>query len=203
MRIPPIFALLILGLCMLSCNQDPCDTRVCLNDGICIDGTCDCPEGFIGPDCGIELDPCQTKNCRTSTTENCISGNDNTARCICKEGFEGDLCELEWGDKYVGFYEAEENCVGGGSTFDMQIEKGPRFQQLTLNNFHNQETPDQSSKIVVDLPAVNVMTIAEQFMPYGRVSGAGSFEEEGRVALSYQIINPDGDTLSCVATLTF
>ena len=35
-----------------SCEDDPCEGVVCLNDGICFDGTCDCSTGYSGADCG-------------------------------------------------------------------------------------------------------------------------------------------------------
>lgn len=35
-----------------SCGKDdPCDLITCLNGGVCINGECDCPEGYEGPDC--------------------------------------------------------------------------------------------------------------------------------------------------------
>ena len=35
-----------------SCDLvDPCSDVTCLNDGICLDGTCDCTTGFSGTDC--------------------------------------------------------------------------------------------------------------------------------------------------------
>ncbi len=35
-----------------SCEDDPCEGVTCLNDGICLDGTCDCSTGYSGADCG-------------------------------------------------------------------------------------------------------------------------------------------------------
>ena len=44
--------LMILTIMFLgSCNNEPCDDILCQNDGICIDGLCDCPLGFEGEFC--------------------------------------------------------------------------------------------------------------------------------------------------------
>lgn len=50
-----ILLVLTLGSCAFftSCEEDePCENIICQNGGICVDGTCDCPYGYAGPDCG-------------------------------------------------------------------------------------------------------------------------------------------------------
>ena len=37
-----------------SCEDDPCETVVCQNDGVCSDGVCDCPDGYSGTLCETE-----------------------------------------------------------------------------------------------------------------------------------------------------
>ena len=37
-----------------SCGDDACEVVICLNDGVCNDGTCDCILGFEGDTCGVE-----------------------------------------------------------------------------------------------------------------------------------------------------
>jgi hypothetical protein len=56
-KLLPLLALLICVIIFQSCGgDDPCENVTCLNDGVCIDGNCDCLEGFIGSDCGT---PCR------------------------------------------------------------------------------------------------------------------------------------------------
>lgn len=53
-----IFSLSLFFLTFLaSCKKDPCKNIVCENGGICVNGTCDCPEGYEGPSCGDQVTP--------------------------------------------------------------------------------------------------------------------------------------------------
>jgi hypothetical protein len=38
-------------------DPDPCENVICYNGGVCVNGDCDCPPGFIGANCQTELAP--------------------------------------------------------------------------------------------------------------------------------------------------
>ncbi|MEM6347163.1 MAG: hypothetical protein AAF927_24955 [Bacteroidota bacterium] len=195
-----MIALGLLGLLLGACVNDPCEGVACLNDGICVDGSCDCPEGFIGPDCGIVLDPCINKDCDAVRTDSCLALNSNEARCVCLPGFEGDKCENRWEDKFLGSYSCVEDCEGTQVSFSLSIVDGPNPRTLALENFHNQS--GVATKLVAELLGAKVLDMEPQFMAYGIVNGGGSLESDGSIGLSYQIITTTPDTLTCVAVLT-
>jgi len=54
--------MLLLGtLLMIACSKDPCAGNLCRNDGVCVDGTCNCLEGFEGADCSVLKTPTSMK----------------------------------------------------------------------------------------------------------------------------------------------
>jgi len=62
-----------------NCDQICSDSIPCLNGGKCVNGGCQCPAGFAGPNCGIGMSgPCSNSNCIMGS---CING-----ACVCKTG---------------------------------------------------------------------------------------------------------------------
>lgn len=53
-----IFALSTLQSCS---KDDPCESITCQNGGTCVNGECDCPEGYTGPSCASEMAPSAIK----------------------------------------------------------------------------------------------------------------------------------------------
>lgn len=68
-------------------NPDPCADVNCQNGGTCVDGQCNCLEGFIGPFCETR-DPCADINCLNGGV--CIDGI-----CDCPPRYTGVNCQEE------------------------------------------------------------------------------------------------------------
>jgi hypothetical protein len=73
--------------------NDACDPELCQNGGTCAaDGgvACDCPSGFAGDMCEINIDDCDPNPCMNDGS--CIDGVD-AFTCVCPPGFTGSTCE--------------------------------------------------------------------------------------------------------------
>ena len=54
-----LFILSILCLFALQACQNPCEFTLCDNGGQCVNGSCECPDGYSGTTCGQEDVPAQ------------------------------------------------------------------------------------------------------------------------------------------------
>lgn len=190
---PFFFFLIVLALAG-GCETKPCETLVCQNGGECIEGSCVCPAGIVGKECELIVDPCVALNCVQGA---CVPLSPTEAFCQCESGYEGVRCERPWTAKFVALYDAVEVCDGNGLGFPMRITVGPRFNQVTMENFRNLD-----AKVVADLINPQVLSIYKQPMSFGFVSGSGIIASDERtVTLNYTIIN-GADTLLCSAILT-
>ncbi|KAG1672644.1 Protein jagged-1 [Nymphon striatum] len=75
-------------------NINDCNPYPCYNGGKCMDGinrhTCQCSNGFTGPDCRINVDECASSPCSYGST--CVDGI-GTFLCICPPGRIGPRCK--------------------------------------------------------------------------------------------------------------
>lgn len=186
-------SILFISLLQFACTE-PCDDVICQNGGTCIEGACDCPDGFIGPNCEVKVDPCEIKQCVNADT--CVVNAQGEAVCFCATGFEGERCDSTWSNKYTGRFEVTESC-NSSSFFEVEIVNGPRFNEFTVINFNDQEASGESRVVVEAVNSVS-LNIREQFMEFGKVTGIGSLINYNSFTLDYRIIQ-NGDTTDCAA----
>eukprot|EP00736_Rhodelphis_marinus_P002704 Rmarinus@m.23774 len=77
------------GFSGYSCHEGIgiCDVDyTCLNDALCINGTCDCPVGYVGDVCDIAYGCPDQYNCENGT---CVN-----FQCKCDVGYTGDFCDV-------------------------------------------------------------------------------------------------------------
>ena len=101
---------------------DPCAGVDCGANGECVDGTCDCEDGYSGANCEI-FDPCFSVDCGDNGT--CVDG-----MCDCEDGYYGDNCELLIQDRFVGTWSGLD-C--DGDIFNLTIESGSTAATLIIN----------------------------------------------------------------------
>lgn len=75
---------------------DPCELLSCANGGTCrFDGAtalCDCPSGFSGAQCEVNVNDCPADACENGGT--CVDGV-NSYSCACPPGIAGERCEID------------------------------------------------------------------------------------------------------------
>jgi len=189
-----------MSIMIIGCNDDPCEDLNC-GTGICVDGTCDCPDGFSGVNCEIQ-DLCFGIDCGPGTcmdgTCDCPDGfsGDNceiedlcfnvdcgngtcdpdTGDCNCDEGYEGANCELEERAKFIGTWNSDDfSCDGEpGEELTFFIEAAADILQVNLI------CPDMPGLLIVTDVNGNDLTIEPQMFNVGgidiTVSGSGSID---------------------------
>ena len=81
-------------------SGDQCADIDCGPNGTCVDGTCQCDEGFSGTNC--ETNVCDAVDCGPNGSCNGADGS-----CACNDGYEGETCEAETRQRFVGTYQGD------------------------------------------------------------------------------------------------
>lgn len=71
--------------------------------------------------------------------DNVICLNGGTCKdglCYCPQGFEGDKCSIRWSDRFVGQYQADDECYTGASGYyNVTINGDPGYAyKLNITN---------------------------------------------------------------------
>nr|XP_054760703.1 neurogenic locus notch homolog protein 2-like [Lytechinus pictus] len=84
----------------LQCESREC-WPLCQNGGVCLDGLCECPYGYLGQYCQIRLAGCEQRPCQNGGT--CVNGT-----CICHASYSGPFCSI------VAITPCDPPCFNGG-----------------------------------------------------------------------------------------
>jgi len=176
--------LLLLSLLVFSCG-DPCDDLDC-GTGTCLDGVCDCPDGYSGTNCEI-FDPCFNVNCGDNGT--CVDGT-----CDCDDGYEGELCDTEVRAKFLG------NWVSEGFICDGMMEDMAKLLIEADDTFDVTITDPEDTTFVLNADVSGDQII----IPFQQVDfGAFFASYEGTMTLENNIlkivltISALGETINC------
>lgn len=83
LKISYLLTLLCVILIIDGCVKDNCNTLVCQHNGVCLDGNCNCPDGYSGANC----ETC-SRVCQNGYLE-------NDCTCNCPLGYSGANCETQ------------------------------------------------------------------------------------------------------------
>lgn len=88
---------------LASCSSDPCETTNCLNGGICMEGTCDCPPGWAGADCSVydfqyigrySSESFVITNCNTASNNGSSMANGDEEYCLINSDGEEECLRI-------------------------------------------------------------------------------------------------------------
>lgn len=104
--------LALVGMLFLFDSCTTCEGD-CPPNSSCVDGVCECDEGFSGVNCETQ-DLCFNVICPTNAE--CDGGD-----CYCNPGYEGAECDVEIRAKYLGAYSATDVCPSGTYEYTVNI----------------------------------------------------------------------------------
>ena len=183
--------LCFVAIMLSSCGDDPFDSCAVIDCGLngeCLEGTCDCEDGYSGVNCEI-FDPCFAIDCGDNGT--CVDGT-----CDCEEGYYGDNCELIIKDRFVGTWSGID-CEG--DNFELIIQPGATITKLII--------ADELFGINANIINENNFYIPEQdfFVPVFEISikviGTGKTLDNGMLEFDATITVDEKDPETCVSQL--
>lgn len=185
-------------LFMTSCDE--CRKVECENDGTCVEGTCECPEGFSGASCQTE-DLCITQevtclndgecingecDCKPTyygeTCEiQCLYGTYENGNCDCNQGIEGAECDVFSRDKFLGVYTYKATSGVESCVISMgEYENGDvwKVEISNISTFNDTDGYAEISGSSISFPDQEV-TGSGNIKYTIKTTSAGTFEDDG------------------------
>lgn len=184
-----------------NCDQeivDLCENITCVN-GECVDGTCDCPDGFEGDSCETET-LCIGVNCLNDGT--CEGGE-----CDCPDGFTGDDCGVDIAASFIGEWDATDACqvymfvdsLGNTlSTFKYVttvIEANDGYQIANFGGI----SPNLGFATEISGTTITVPTSLLSADSSDTIEGTGELSEDGNTITWTYMTNFDGEMDTCTS----
>lgn len=134
------YLLLVLLSFSISCKKDEkekdlCEGVSCVNGGNCLNGNCNCVNGYTGTNCEIAPNPCANVTCQNNGVPTASGSN---CSCVCQVGYEGTACQTLVRTKFLGSFSVNETCTSGTDAYSIIISasnSGDLF--VTISNFYN------------------------------------------------------------------
>lgn len=139
--------------CYYPQNLQTCsDNTDCLNNGICIEGVCECEF--------------QTFTCNTTNADIVLQAD--SCQCVCYNGYEGVNCDTEERADFIGTYNVTEVCSSGNYAYSITVTtSGAGISSIIVTNFG-----DYNINLSGTVSGDNV-TFASQTIGGGTFSGVG------------------------------
>ncbi len=219
-----LFPILMMAVLFASSCSNPCEDVICLNGGVCDDGTCICPEGFTGDNCQLAAaTACDTvvcfnggvcidgaclcpsgytgTNCEIEVQADpcdtivCLNGGTCiTGNCNCADGYEGTTCETVERQKFLGLFSVIEECNPGTYVYDINITAGTTIDRINVANFGGYGV------VVYGVVDGTSVVFPQQSNEIGGFSGNGSIV--GNILTVSYTVNLGISSFDCVMTCT-
>lgn len=190
-----LIILFLLGSALLTIGcGEKCDDINCGINGTCIDGVCNCNEGYSGATCEIHV--CDNINCNDNGT--CVDGSCNcdpgysgvnceinvcdnvdcgqngvcdliTGMCNCELGYEGEFCETEEREKFMGTWNSNAwICDSDINMAELTLRQGPSINEIRVSNLGIIGIVD-GAKVDFPLQVINVFGEMREYSGFGEI----------------------------------
>ena len=200
-----------------ACRHKDCVDVLCLNNGYCTTGECNCPEGFGGDNCETFLS-CEALSPLCPPNATCQMLN-NAPVCLCNAGFEGSLCDTLTRSFFIDgstAYTAKDSCYCpypdcyfGVNIFyyALILSNGIAPNEFIINGFGGFDAPPVN--VSAYITGKDTFIVPFQTQPdwglsiEGQENTTGTLNRnEHTITLPYKITYNDSTADICTITLT-